>query len=247
MESEQMIFDGFFAEATTEATAEEGRRAETIKNLILCGLTSKNGRTIPAAAFGGAERAKTLYQGVHVYLNHDIENGPSRKVQELAGIVENVTVDSLGRPRGDIRLNGNKAGDELRELFQFAQKAVKHGARLKDVGMSHVARYTFTSYDRSVVQSVDEVFSVDVVIRPATTKSFSEGTLSVPEKTAAEFLEMIGGNGRLVDRVDFAFGEAELWGRSTDTTPGFAATEVLKALTGHSSEGSKALEGVAYI
>ncbi|WP_145034143.1 hypothetical protein [Caulifigura coniformis] len=207
-----MLFDGFLAEATIDG---EGRKAEAIRNCLLCGLTSKNGRTIPAPAFGGAGRAKSLYEGVHVYLNHDIEAGISRRVQELAGIVENVRLDSLGRPRGDIRLNENKAGDELRQLAAFAAKAEKAGSPLKHVGMSHVARYTFSALDRTVVQSVDEVFSVDVVIRPATTKSFSESNHSVSEKpfSPSDFLDTLNIDLQAFSKapVEYAFGEADLF------------------------------------
>ncbi|QDT55696.1 hypothetical protein Pan44_37420 [Caulifigura coniformis] len=248
MESEQMLFDGFLCEATI---ADEGRKTETIKNVLLCGLHSLNGRAIPASAFGGAERARKLYEGTHVYLDHDLGAGLSRKVQELAGVVENVRVDHLGRPRGDIRLNGNKAGDELRELVAFSVKAEKHGARLKDVGMSHVARYTFSSFDSSTVQSVDEVFSVDVVIRPATTQGFHEGSQTVPVKTAAEFLESLGVDLRISDTgpLDYAFNERAMFDRtqSADDDTGFDPSDALSTLSGCMAEEAKALDNLTFV
>ncbi|QDT54791.1 hypothetical protein Pan44_28290 [Caulifigura coniformis] len=244
---EALTFDGFLAESSI---ADEGRKAETIRNVLLCGLQSLNGRSIPASAFGGAERAKALYEGVHVYLNHDMDAGISRRVESLAGIVESVTVDGLGRPRGDIRLNGNKAGEELRALFEFSQKAEKHGARLKDVGFSHVAVYTFSALDRTVVQSVDQVFSVDVVIRPATTKSFSESSQPVPMKTPQALLESLGVDLQTWSEtpIEFAMNERALFDPSYNQEgDSFDPSEALSILAGHTPEGSKALASISFL
>lgn len=219
---EAMTFDGFLTESTTDAT--ESRPASYIRNCLLCGLVSKNGRSFTAGSFGGAERAKALYEGVHVYLNHDLEAGPSRKVQELAGIVTNVRVDGLGRPRGDVLLGEGSAAGELRSLMKFSEKAVKHGAKLKDVGFSHVARYTFAAKDRKRVESVDEVFSCDLVVRPASTKSFKEAQgNAVPEPfDPSKALEMIGSDGGFYDLAGFDGGGTAIAAADSPDAQAFA-------------------------
>lgn len=90
-----------------------------------------------------------------------------------------------GRPRGDLLLSENAAGIELKRLYELGQRAAKVGGKLKNVGMSHVASYRF-SKDRKTVESVSEVYSVDLVIRPATTKTLFEGTQNMDEAQLAE-------------------------------------------------------------
>jgi len=186
--SEAFQFEGFLAESSIDG---EGRKAGAIRNVLLCGLKSLNGRTFAVSAF---TNAKALYENVHVYLNHCPEKQLSRDVRDLAGIVENVRLDSLGRPRGDVRLNRNKAGTELLALYEFSQRAEKHGAKLKDVGFSHVATYVFSPLDRSVVEGISHVYSCDVVIRPATTSSFQESEKQIMDAdfNPSQALERLG-------------------------------------------------------
>jgi hypothetical protein len=247
MQPESLTFAGAFAEAVTDTEA--GRPIGLIRGVLLCGETSLNGRQIPTPAFGGPENVKRLYENVHVYLNHDIENGPSRRVEELAAVVVNARL-VRGRPFGDLLLSDSHAGKELRSLYEFSKKAEKSGASLKNLGISHVARYTFSSHGTGVVQSVDEVLSCDVVVRPATTKSFHESSHMgrVPETTAAEFLELIGGDGRIVDQVDYAYNERALFDPTYNRDDArFDSSDALSTLAGHSAEGSKALASISFI
>jgi hypothetical protein len=130
----------------------------------------------------------------------------------------------------------------------FATKAEKHGAKLKDVGLSHVAVYQFSTLDRTRVERIEHVYSVDVVIRPATTKSFSESH-TVPEKTASEFLESLGIDLQTWNDtpIDFAFNERALFDRNYISDDRFDPEAALNILAGHSAEGSKALDGVTFI
>lgn len=149
-----------FAEAVT---AED---SPVIKNVLLCGNSSRNGYSIPATAFGGESRAKQLYEGKPVFLDHAPRGRElARSVREMAGVVTNVRF-AEGKPYGDIDTESYPSGQELLSL---ARK------RPRGIGMSHIAEYSM-SRDRKSVQRVDDVVSVDVVFRPATTSTFFERT-----------------------------------------------------------------------
>lgn len=154
-----MLFDWSFEGVATDSPV--------IEDALLCGLRSKNGYGIPPAAFGGRT---DLYEKVSVFIDHDYMDPTGRSVRQLAGHVENVRYDDKGRPRGDIRCYETDAGKLLLSLAR---------SQAKGVGMSHVAKYTFDESSDQVdlmVASVDEVFSVDIVVNPATTNGFHEHT-----------------------------------------------------------------------
>jgi len=244
---EAMIFTDAFADVSFEHA--EGRKLEVLRGVVLCGNRSLNGYDIPESAFGGEAKAKSLYDGVHVYIDHDPERGPSRRVEELAGVVTNVRMER-GKPKGDIVLGSGNAADVHRNLVTFSKTVQASGASLRQVGLSHVARYSM-DYRKTRVESVDEVFSVDVVIRPATTKSFSESTHTVPEKAPEDFLATLGVDlhGFGSAPLDYAFNERALFDPTynpNDET-GFDAVEALTALDGHTAEGAKALENLTFV
>lgn len=134
-----------------------------LENVLLCGNESANGYAIPSEAFGGSDGAKRLYENVHVYLDHDTKNPANRKISELAGMITGVEMVD-GRPRGRIQTINNEAGRMLRELYAM---------KIPNVGLSHAAIYEFDK-SRKIVRSIKRVLSVDVVTRPATTKTFVE-------------------------------------------------------------------------
>jgi hypothetical protein len=109
-------------------------------------------------------------------------------VESLAGLVANPRLVD-GKPRGDIVLNDNQAGNELRSVVKLAAKAQ---GKLRNVGLSHVANYRFAP-DRKAVESVLSVFSVDLVIGPATTSSLYESHGSPPcaPFNASEWLKFL--------------------------------------------------------
>lgn len=136
-----------------------------VRGVALCGKVSKNGYSFTDSAFGDLNRAKALYESRPAFVDHPDMNGSpySRSARDLAGTVENVTLRN-GRPYGDVRTLETASGALFRSLAK--QKPA-------NVGMSHVARYRFSG-DKTRVESVEEVASVDLVVFPATTKSFSE-------------------------------------------------------------------------
>ncbi len=134
-----------------------------IRGVLLCGNVSKNGYAIPPTAFGGESGAKRLYENKLVFMDHDLNRPLSRSTRDLAGVVRDVSL-RFGMPRGNIDAEGYPAGPALLALAR---------RRPRGVGLSHVAGYR-RSIDKKTVEAITEVFSVDVVIRPATTDSFFE-------------------------------------------------------------------------
>jgi hypothetical protein len=136
-----------------------------IRNVLLCGNESGNGYSIPAEAFGDVQRARELYEGRPVFLDHnDTPTRPlDRSVREIAGAVRNVTLRE-GKPYGDIEPTDDDEGRKLRSIVKL--KAVR-------LGMSHTAAYKLNR-EKKRVERVGEVFTVDVVVNPATTRSFFE-------------------------------------------------------------------------
>src|SRR5690606_12940462 len=113
-----------------------------IRNVVLCGNTSRNGYSIPPTAFGSQDRVKRLYESRLVYLDHpkpDDRSAVSRSLEHLAGHIRNVRFEG-GRPRGDIDTRGCPRASVLLGLAQ---------AKVPGVGLSHVASYRFKDATRT--------------------------------------------------------------------------------------------------
>lgn len=146
---------------------------------MLCGNKSKNGRLIPATAFKSEQHVESLYLGKHVFLNHlspELLRGTTgqqktiattRPIEQLAGhVVATRFID--GKPRGDIQTAGCLKGPVLVDLAN---------AKIPNVGLSHVAVYkTRSEAGKVVVESVEDIATIDVVTCPATTHTFQEQT-----------------------------------------------------------------------
>lgn len=162
-ESTQFNLSDFFAEATLDETS------GVIKNIALCGLESKNGYGFKLGAWGSESQTKSLYEGKPVFIDHvppEKRNRPhERSLRDMAATVVNVRQEG-GKPRSDLKLINNESGRLLKSLYE---------SRPPNVGMSHVAAYTY-SQDHKTVESVNDVVSVDVVAFPATTNTFQENT-----------------------------------------------------------------------
>lgn len=152
-----------------------------IRNVPLCGNFSKNGYSIPATAFRSSpDRVRELYENKPVCLNHDPSKPRGRGIKELAAYVRNTSFRD-GRPWGDLHTEGCPEGPTLIRLAK---------AKVPNVGMSHTARYTFNR-NKTTVESVDEVCTVDVVLYPATTKSFTEQTSDGEKKMSDAAVEVL--------------------------------------------------------
>jgi hypothetical protein len=174
--------ESIFAEAQTAGDS------HVIKGVLLCGNRSRNGYEIPESAFGGESNTRKLYEGQPVFSDHAKGKELSRSVRDMGGTIRNVRM-LQGKPYGDIDCEGCIAGPALLAL---ARKRTPY------VGLSHVASYRW-SPDRKMVTRVEQIVSVDVVFRPATTNGFHEQTRT-PHDAADDPtpLEFMPGSGRYV-------------------------------------------------
>lgn len=159
---------GWLAEATVAGNM--------IKNVCLCGTTSKNDRSYPESCFRGA----TVYENRPVFLDHNAGDPTARSVKDLAGTIVNARMQNA-KPYGDIKLLETPAGDLLQKIAKSAPG---------DCGMSHSANGTFTDSTRKIVETIEEVYSVDVVAFPASTRNFSEQTSSTDIQSITDVDEL---------------------------------------------------------
>ncbi|QDT47070.1 hypothetical protein Pan258_10970 [Symmachiella dynata] len=139
-----------------------------VRNVALAGPDSKNGYRYTDESL---RRATVLYADKPVFLDHgrDLSKPQERSTRDLAGQIVNPRfVD--GRIRGDIQTLGTEAGRTFLALADSGSGSV---------GMSHVVLVT-QNRERTLVEEIHEVVSVDAVMFPATTSSLSEQTNELP-------------------------------------------------------------------
>ena len=134
----------------------------TLSNVLLSGVTSKNGHRYSEAAL---REAAVLYQRKPVFLDHaaNLAKPYDRSMRDLAGWIGEARFND-GRIQGDIRLLDTEAGRTLLALMSSETPAV---------GMSHVILARKSS-DGALVEKIHDVISVDAVVFPATTTGFRE-------------------------------------------------------------------------
>lgn len=161
--------------ATPLAGATVDRASGVIRNVLICGFESANGRDYPVEVL---RRDCAKYEGRPVNLDHAREGTVARRF----GWIQDVKPGQDGKPRGDFHL--------LKSHPQYG--AVMEAAERNPAlfGFSHVAYCRTTSRDgREIVESIDKVESIDLVADPATTKSLFEGR--TPMTTLKKFLEAL--------------------------------------------------------
>jgi hypothetical protein len=153
----------------TDAQFEEGTSGgpHRIRNVVLLGAVSKNSRRYTDQCMRGAVH---LYEGVQAYIDHpnpDEEMQGRRSVRNLAGkYIRARYLEGEKKLRADAVLLPN---DEGVRFFTIAKTMPEIA------GCSHVAKGNWTMDDGvQVVEEITEVFSVDLVARPATTAGVFE-------------------------------------------------------------------------
>lgn len=147
-------------EAAPFASSKVNREAGYIDGVLICGVTSRNGRDYPAHVLA---RDFARYESAPVNADHGDESTVGRRL----GWFSDVTPGSDGRPRG--RLNVLKAHPLAEAVFEAAERNPSL------FGMSHVAVCgTKRVNGRETVESINKVLSIDLVADPATTKSLYE-------------------------------------------------------------------------
>ena len=141
------------------------REGGYIRNAKILGKISANGREYSDASL---QEAKALYEGLGVNLNHPERANPGkeRQFQDGIGWLENVQVRDDG-VYGDIGVL--KEDPMAGKLFEAAER------RPDRFGLSHNASGNTTRKgNKTIVESITRVRSVDIVQNPATNKSFFE-------------------------------------------------------------------------
>lgn len=127
-----------------------------LRNVLICGSISKNGRKYSENVLRNlAEK----YKGVAVYADHS-EGAPT--LEKRVGTVLEARYTN-NQVRGDIELIANNPLTPM--VLEVASKETPR------IGLSH--KITGKTH-KGVVESVDQVLSVDVVSDPATTSTFFE-------------------------------------------------------------------------
>lgn len=193
------------------------REAGIIREARILGRVSKNGREYSDKALDDAAR---LYEGVAVMIDHDRKNpGRERGLMESFGEIQNVKRKEDG-VYGDLYfLKSHPATPVILESAErFPNK----------VGLSHNADgSTSRKNGKTIVESVEEVISVDVVTRPATNKTLFEDIRPMTKTTikklleanfkpeavkASKLLEMDGMGDMPVEMEAEASSEDQIWG-----------------------------------
>ena len=166
----QNLFEATF-QTTPPAVDKE---AGVIRGVKILGQTSRNGREYSPQAM---RQAAALYEGIGVNTNHPSRATPnvSRTIEEGVGWLENVTVKPDG-VYGDLHVI--KSHQMANSLFEIAERKPDR------FGLSHNAAGDVAKVgNKSLVESVKSVRSVDLVQNPATVKSLFESEDAVATKT----------------------------------------------------------------
>ncbi|WP_437227455.1 hypothetical protein SH661x_000358 [Planctomicrobium sp. SH661] len=145
-----------------------------VLNVALAGQSSRNGYRYTDEALLAAAG---LYEGKPVFLDHAPcrQRPQERSTRDLVGSITNPRFVA-GRIRGDIRVLETESGQTFLKLVE---------SKTPGVGMSHVVVAERTPDGKTVLR-IAEVLSVDVVVNPATTSTFSESNSSSYALDAAE-------------------------------------------------------------
>jgi hypothetical protein len=143
------------------------RQQGVIHGVKLLGNLSKKGREYPPAVIA---RAAPMYEGMRVNIDH-VEPGQRRSLRDRIGFVKNVAVREDGL-YGDFHFNPRHALAD--QIAWDAENAPQN------LGFSHDTRGVVRNVrGRAVVESIDQVLSVDLVANPATTDGlFEDNTIA---------------------------------------------------------------------
>jgi hypothetical protein len=133
-----------------------------VDDVLICGTLSRNKREYPTAVF---KRDIAKYEGKFVNCDHGRESSIDRRLGWFSGV--HVAVD--GKPRG--RFNFLKSHPMSPRVIE----ALERNPAL--YGFSHVAHCKTRrdiSTGREVIESIEEVESIDLVADPATTNGLLE-------------------------------------------------------------------------
>lgn len=162
-----------YLESAPSVDAEAG----VLRGVKLLGMESRNNRRYKRE---GMQKAASLYEGIKIYVDHPTpgEIGNDRRIKDWAGVITQARFESNGI-YGDIKLR--KESEHFRGILEAATEFPKA------IGFSHVADGDSKFEGKTeIVESIEKVFSVDLVADPATTQGFFESIRPKTVKTAIE-------------------------------------------------------------
>lgn len=173
------ITESTFCESAPRVNAETG----VIAGVKLIGLESRNGRKYPASVLASS---LSCYEGARCFIDHpDRKAGVERSVRDWAGTVRGVRVQPDGL-YGDLHLLTKR--EDASMLLEAAE------SHWQNFGLSHVADCKITRENgQDVVQAIEEVFSVDIVTDPATTRGLFESKDRAMKTTVQKVIESTKG------------------------------------------------------
>lgn len=209
--------------------AEFDQPARLLRNIALSGCESKNGYRYSETALKLASR---LYDQKPVFLDHADKRSEqaARSTRDLVGSIVNPRFEE-GRLRGDVRVLDTESGRTFLALVE---------GNTPGVGMSHVV-LAQRSVDGATVERIEDVISVDVVVRPATTSTFRESDENPPERPAVEFHEVQGADSTPVSPSDVSDAMSQVAGLLPRVVQ---LLEALLANAGGAGDGTGVQEGM---
>lgn len=160
-----------------DVVVDQERRA--VRNVALTAAESKNGYRYSAEAL---RQAVPLYENKPVFLDHaaNLARPFDRSTRDLVGTVVNVRFEEE-RVRADIQTLDTDSGRTFVALAESESPAV---------GMSHVV-LAERGRDKTVVETIHDVVSVDAVVFPATASTFRESQQHWPAVLVPDSFEQI--------------------------------------------------------
>jgi hypothetical protein len=154
-----------FTERATVPIGRVDKAAGVIHDVRIIGTKSRNRRTYTHDAL---QVAVGKYEGVHVNANHarSTEMNEDRRIEDWVGVIRNAQYRD-GAVYGDLHLR--------RESKWFAEIVEAASDFPNSFGLSHVADGD-SRFDgnEEIVEAIAEVFSVDIVLNPATNRGLFE-------------------------------------------------------------------------
>lgn len=188
------IVETVFPENAPRVDAEAG----VLYGVKLLGEVSKNGRRYKPEAM---KAAVPKYEGLKSYVDHPEQKNLSedRKFKDWSGVFRNVRYESGKGIFADQHLL--KTGDYFEGIVEAAQKFPT------SVGYSHVADgQSRMEGAEEIIESITDVFSVDLVTDPATTAGFFESKRKTQTvKHAIESLPEGTQKKRLMEMIDAGY------------------------------------------
>ena len=154
--------DVSFTTELLEAKAIEGKQGIYELTLLREGETEDKKRTYKRAAL---ESAVTLFEGAQAYADHptksELKERPERSIRDIVGIYENARVEA------DNGISKLKADLKTLESAQWVRPLLDLAVEQPNMcGASIHADGTITPGKPDIVESIDSVFSVDIVTKP---------------------------------------------------------------------------------